>query len=111
MRRVLALDVLACPRCGGRLRVIATVQHPAVAAGAVIGKPDPAAGAGPKAFVVRRNDQAVTAEELLGWARGRLAGYKSLHEVEFVEAIPKTASGKILRRVLREQERQRLGLA
>ena len=85
-------------------------EHPAVADVAVIGKPDPEAGEVPKAFVVRK-DPAVTAEDLLGWARGRLAGYKTLHEVEFVEAIPKTASGKILRRVLTEQERQRLSIA
>jgi len=50
-------------------------------------------------------------EALLEWARGRLAGYKTLHEVALVDAIPKTASGKILRRVLKEEERKRLGLA
>ncbi|MGH7311840.1 MAG: class I adenylate-forming enzyme family protein [Candidatus Rokuibacteriota bacterium] len=79
-------------------------EHPGVADVAVIGKPDAEAGEVPKAFVVRK-DPALTADALLGWARGRLAGYKTLHEVEFVEAIPKTASGKILRRVLTEQER------
>ncbi|HEU5321711.1 MAG TPA: hypothetical protein VFX28_12960 [Methylomirabilota bacterium] len=57
------------------------------------------AGEVPKAFVVRA-DPALTAGALLDWARGRLAGYKTLHEVEFVDAIPKAASGKILRRVL-----------
>jgi acyl-coenzyme A synthetase/AMP-(fatty) acid ligase len=72
------------------------------------GKPDPDAGEVPKAFVVRR-DPALAAEALLGRARGRLAGYKALHEVEFVDAIPKTASGKILRRVLRDRERTRMG--
>ncbi|MBI2218892.1 MAG: long-chain-fatty-acid--CoA ligase [Candidatus Rokubacteria bacterium] len=84
-------------------------EHPGVADGAVIGKPDLEAGEVPKAFVVRK-DPTLTAEALLEWARGRLAGYKTLHEVEFVDAIPKTASGKILRRVLKEQERKRVGL-
>ena len=84
-------------------------EHPGVTDVAVIGKPDPEAGEVPKAFVVRK-DPALTADSLLGWARGRLARYKTLHEVEFIDTIPKTASGKILRRVLREQERQRLGL-
>jgi long-chain acyl-CoA synthetase len=84
-------------------------EHPGVADCAVIGKPDPEAGEVPKAFVVRK-DPALTAEALLDWARGRLAGYKTLHEVALVEAIPKTASGKILRRVLKEEERARTGL-
>jgi len=85
-------------------------EHPGVADCAVIGKPDNEAGEVPKAFVVRK-DPALTAEALLTWARGRLAGYKMLHEVALVDAIPKTASGKILRRVLKEEERKRLGLA
>jgi long-chain acyl-CoA synthetase len=85
-------------------------EHPGVADVAVIGKPDVEAGEVPKAFVVRK-DPALTAEALLAWAAGRLAAYKALHEVAFVDAIPKTASGKILRRVLKEEERRRLGLA
>ena len=85
-------------------------EHPGVADCAVIGKPDPEAGEVPKAFVVRK-DQSLTSDALLAWARGRLAGYKTLHEVALVDAIPKTASGKILRRVLKEEERKRLGLS
>jgi long-chain acyl-CoA synthetase len=85
-------------------------EHEGVADVAVIGKPDAEAGEVPKAFVVRR-DRALTAEALLAWAGGRLAGYKTLREIEFVDAIPKTASGKILRRVLKDEERRRVGLA
>jgi long-chain acyl-CoA synthetase len=81
-------------------------EHPAVADVGVVGTPDPVAGEIPKAFVVVKPGRAVTAEALIAFARERLAGYKVPGEVEFVDAIPRTASGKILRRVLRDRERR-----
>jgi len=85
------------------------VEHPAVLETAVVGVPDEEAGEVPKAFVVLQGDfsYSVTDEELITFVNDKLAGYKRLHEVEFVESLPKIPSGKILRRELKELERAR----
>jgi acyl-CoA synthetase (AMP-forming)/AMP-acid ligase II len=83
------------------------VEHPAVLESAVVGVPEEEAGEIPKAFVVLHGDvsYSVTDEELITFVNGKLTGYKKLHEVEFVESLPKLLSGKILRRELKERER------
>jgi long-chain acyl-CoA synthetase len=85
------------------------VEHPAVLESAVVGVPDEEAGEIPKAFVVLHGDvsYSVTDEELITFVNGKLAGYKKLRLVEFVEVLPKLPSGKILRRELKELERAR----
>ncbi len=80
-------------------------EHPAVADAGVIGKPDLEAGEIPKAFVQLRPGASATADELIAFVRARLADYKRVREVEFIEKVPRTASGKILRRELAERER------
>jgi long-chain acyl-CoA synthetase len=80
-------------------------QHAAVADCAVIAKPDPEAGEIPKALVILRPGEEVAPEALMEFVESRVAGYKKIREVEFVTSIPKTASGKVLRRVLIEAER------
>jgi acyl-CoA synthetase (AMP-forming)/AMP-acid ligase II len=85
------------------------LEHPAVLDSAVIPKRDPESGEVPKAFVVVRPGHEVTVEVLMRFVEERVAPYKKVREIEFVEAIPKTPSGKILRRELIEQERARAG--
>jgi acyl-CoA synthetase (AMP-forming)/AMP-acid ligase II len=77
------------------------VTHASVADVAVIGIPDEKAGELPKAFVVRNGD--VTEQEIIDFVAARVSPQKKIRLVEFVDQIPKSPSGKILRRVLRER--------
>lgn len=80
------------------------VSHPAVAEAAVIGHADTGAGEIPKAYVVQRSD--VTADDLMAFVASKVSPQKRVRAVEFVESIPKSTSGKILRRVLVDQDRK-----
>jgi acyl-CoA synthetase (AMP-forming)/AMP-acid ligase II len=82
------------------------LAHPAVADCAVIPSPDEKAGEVPKAFVVLKSE--ATAEDLMAHVAERVAPYKKVRRLEFIDGIPKSASGKILRRVLVERERESL---
>ena len=84
------------------------LRHPAVQEAAVVGLPDARWGEAPHAFVVLRPDLVATADELRAFARDRLAHFKAPHTVTFVADLPKTATGKIQKFVLR---RGRAGIA
>ena len=81
-------------------------SHPAVADVAVIPSPDEEAGEIPKAFVVVKPDATLTEDEVIGYVAERVSPQKKVRKVEFIDAIPKVPSGKILRRQLVERERQ-----
>ena len=82
------------------------LTHEAVADAAVIPSPDLEAGEVPKAFVLRKGE--LGEQELMDWVAERVAPHKKIRRLEFVDEIPKSASGKILRRLLVEKERQQV---
>lgn len=81
-------------------------EHPAVQEVAVIGVPDPHRGENIKAFIILRPQYKgqVTDKEMIAWAKNKMAAYKYPRIVEFVDELPKTGSGKILKRALRDRE-------
>ena len=87
---------------------ITLATHPAVADVGVIGVPEEVRGQIAKAYVVLKPGQSVSPDELIEYCRGKIATYKLPREVVFVNDLPRTPTGKLLRRVLRQKEPQSL---
>ncbi len=81
----------------------ALAQHADVAEVAVIGVPDAHWGEAVKALIVPRPGARPAPDELIAFARERLAGYKLPRSVDFVDELPRTPSGKVLKRELRQR--------
>ena len=78
-------------------------RHPAVKELAVYGVPDPVKGEKVSVAIVLKEGASVTAEDIIAYCREKLAVYKAPESVEFVRELPKSATGKILKRILRDQ--------
>ena len=78
-------------------------EHPAVRECAVVGVPDDLAGELPKAFIVPKDGSTCSEDELIEFCKERLSPYKRIRLVEFIDEIPKTQVGKVLRRILRDR--------
>lgn len=81
-------------------------QHPAVKECAVIGKPDKLAGEIPKGCIVLKEGHSPSKEEIIAFCEQKVAPYKRVRDIEFINEIPKNQVGKILRRILRNKERR-----
>jgi acyl-CoA synthetase (AMP-forming)/AMP-acid ligase II len=79
-------------------------QHPAIKECCVIAAPDARRGETVKAVVVLKPGAAASAEEIMDWARGRMAAYKAPRSIAFVDTLPRTSSGKLMWRALQEAE-------
>jgi long-chain acyl-CoA synthetase len=82
-------------------------EHPAVRLCAVVGKPSPMVGEVPKAFVVLKEGADVAEEEIIAFVSEKVAPYKQIREVEFRKELPVSSAGKVLRRVLQEEEKRK----
>lgn len=87
------------------------LEHASVSDAAVIGIPDVEKGSEmPRAYIVVKQGKTLSEKDIQDWIKGRLAGYKQITGgVKFLEAIPKNASGKILKKDLKEMARKELG--
>ena len=85
-------------------------EHPEVVEAAAVGVPDEYRGETVKAFVVKKSGSAVTEQELVSYCKENLAAYKVPKLVEFRDELPKSAVGKILRRMLADEERNKAGV-
>ncbi|WP_413299101.1 AMP-binding protein [Bacillus sp. 1P10SD] len=79
-------------------------QHPAVMEAAIVGVPDETWVESVKAFVVLKEGQQVSENELIDYCKAHLASYKKPKNVEFIDSLPKSAVGKVVRRMLRKEE-------
>jgi long-chain acyl-CoA synthetase len=86
-------------------------QHEEVVEAVAVGVPDEYRGETVKAFVVRKPGSTVTEEELVSYCKENLAPYKVPKLLEFRDQLPKSAVGKLLRRVLADEEREKAGVS